>query len=153
MQQHNMAAAAAILDPQRVGTDGWGSTIDLHGLFVQEAIQATNDFLNFHTSNLSLHGNDMTNVSVNIITGVGHHSVDNLPKIKPAVKKLLEDRERAAEGGDGVRYTIAPLGGDGGFQVTLSVDPESPVFAASGGGGVSAQSMFESAAFESQELE
>ena len=61
MEQANKDAVNAILAPQQSANTG---CIDLHGLYVQEALDATDEFLQFHMSK----GNFGV---VEIITGAG----------------------------------------------------------------------------------
>lgn len=75
----NRKARDAILNPQ----DLKAGTIDLHGLHVQEALDAVEDFLNMH------HGNRDV---VCIITGAGNHSANNYSKVKHETHALLKKK-------------------------------------------------------------
>ena len=56
--------------------------LDLHGLHVNEAVDATREFVNFNTGKKK---------SVQIITGIGNHSdVKKGPAIKPAILDLCK---------------------------------------------------------------
>jgi DNA-nicking Smr family endonuclease len=79
MEEANKRAAAEIINPQSLSTS---DKIDLHGLLVQEAIDATKDFVK------SCIGKKET---VQVITGQGIHS--DLAKgavIKPAIIDLCK---------------------------------------------------------------
>lgn len=84
MLESNRKAVASIIDPQN-----WKDTgkLDLHGLYVAEATEVSREMLN--------HFYDQGNVkkaSVEIVTGAGHHSINNKALIKPAILKLLEGK-------------------------------------------------------------
>lgn len=61
-------------------TDGM---IDLHGLFVKEAIEVVENSI----QNLKQQNKSKTLV---FIVGMGNHSTDHIPKIKPAVEDLMK---------------------------------------------------------------
>jgi DNA-nicking Smr family endonuclease len=100
MEQANRNAVHSILAPQRSSETG---CLDLHGLYVQEAVDASKEFLQYHMSK-GLFG------EVEIITGAGHHSENNKAKIKPEVEKLLRQKR--------LKYVI-PQNNDGCIHVTL----------------------------------
>lgn len=76
------AAVRTILEEQRCLDTG---IIDLHGLRVDEALAECAEFLEQH-SQKGKYG------AVRIVTGVGKHSADGIPKIKPAVEEFLQQR-------------------------------------------------------------
>lgn len=67
-------------------------TLDLHEMRVKEAVRVTEAFVN------QSHGHYR---KVRVITGRGLHSVDGVPKIKPAVQSLLSgcNYREVAKGG------------------------------------------------------
>ena len=81
---------------------GYGlDQIDLHGLYLHDAVTACQERLSKAIS---------SNVrEVTIITGAGHHSSHGHAKIKPAVEELLARYK--------LSYTFLP--GEGGFVVTM----------------------------------
>lgn len=99
-QNHaNKDAAAAILQAQKWQTTG---EIDLHGLYLEEAMDATQSFLK-HWSKASSRG------TVIIITGAGHHSENHKAVIRPEVEKLLRKENLQFES----------VHGNGAFQVRI----------------------------------
>lgn len=168
MLEHNEAAMKAIIDPQRSSDGGWGNMIDLHGLFVKEAISTCNDFLNYHMTNFNLKFNlhldqaqaaeeevspqerkQLCNEEYIIITGAGHHSTNNVAKLRPEIEKMLELRQRDMQDMNHcINFSYVPLQGDGGFKVILSTKSISQDISQ----GIHSV-LFESATFESQELE
>lgn len=96
----NRRAAKLILDPQKWQTTG---EIDLHGLYLDEALDATRDFLRYWSKKASLRE------TVLVITGAGHHSENNKAVIRPKVEELLQDQSLEYES----------VNGDGAFRVTL----------------------------------
>jgi DNA-nicking Smr family endonuclease len=97
----NAKASALILSAQH-----WETTqeIDLHGLFLDEALAATKDFLKHWTKKAK---QEMTIVLV--ITGAGHHSENNKAVLRPRVEELLKDQ----------RLDYESVHGDGAFEVAL----------------------------------
>lgn len=60
----------------------YSDKIDLHGLLVKEAVDATKEFVTYNIGRKK---------SVEVITGVGHHSDKNKgPMIKPAIIDLCK---------------------------------------------------------------
>jgi DNA-nicking Smr family endonuclease len=96
----NRKAAQLILKPQASSVSG---EIDLHGLYLDEALEATQDFLKYWSKKTA------SREMVLIITGAGHHSENNKAVIRPKVEALLR-KER-------LRYESAH--GNGAFQVYL----------------------------------
>lgn len=80
MEEANKRAVNEILNPQHLST---ASKIDLHGLLVAEAVEATKSYVMSCIGRLE---------TVEIITGAGHHS-DQIKGavIKPAIVKLCKD--------------------------------------------------------------
>lgn len=68
------------------------SILDLHFLFVPEAIVQMDDFLDNHISQSRFKVGKASKFFVKIITGRGRHSANGIPKIKPAVINRLEQR-------------------------------------------------------------
>ena len=85
MEEENRKAVAAILSQQP-----WKDSpkIDLHGLYVEEAKHAVQDFLDHHTK-----GGKFKDVE--IVVGAGHHSKDHKSHIGPAVESLLKAKHLA----------------------------------------------------------
>lgn len=79
MEQANQKAAQAILKPQNSDKTG---VLDLHGLYVAEAEEATKAFLLKHQKAKIFR-------EVEVITGAGHHSQGHHAKIRPAIEKLI----------------------------------------------------------------
>ncbi|KAL0276489.1 UNVERIFIED_CONTAM: hypothetical protein PYX00_004050 [Menopon gallinae] len=67
--------------------------LDLHFLFVPEAVQIADMFLDHHISELSRR--NLSSLDLFLITGRGQKSRFNKPKIKPAIKKRLQQRNIA----------------------------------------------------------
>lgn len=65
--------------------------IDLHYLFVNEALQVLDLFLDHHIKQLNKKGGGSTELF--LITGRGQRSFKGKSKIKPAVKKRLDERK------------------------------------------------------------
>lgn len=59
-------------------------TIDLHGLFVKEAIQKVEEAVS--------KAKKEKKKSLTVIVGAGNHSVDGIQRIRPAVEKWCRDR-------------------------------------------------------------
>lgn len=102
----NALAVKAILEPQRSASTG---VLDLHGLFVHEAEDATREFLR------SAHAPPTGEVK--IITGRGIHSAHHVAKVKPAIIALLRK--------SGYSYRPVPRN-EGAFFVTVE-GGETPV--------------------------
>lgn len=66
--------------------------LDLHYLYTKEAILEVDIFLDFHIMESRINFPRAVKC-VWIITGQGKHSVNGVPKIRPAVMKLLEERQ------------------------------------------------------------
>lgn len=95
----NKKAAKMILEPQQWKTSG---EIDLHGLYLEEAMDATRAFLKHWKKQA-----DRTTVLV--ITGAGHHSENQKAVIRPKVEELLQDQ----------RLEYVSVHGGGAFEVTV----------------------------------
>lgn len=89
MESANSAAASAFLAAQ-THILGEENTLDLHNLFVPEALQALDIFLD-HQFEL-LNSRNKRSVEILIVTGRGARSSNNKSKIKPAVSKRLTSR-------------------------------------------------------------
>ncbi|XP_059153296.1 uncharacterized protein LOC131939082 [Physella acuta] len=63
-------------------------TLDLHGMFLREAMRAFLSFLQLCKSEFNAK-KDAATQFISIITGRGLHSKDGVPKIKPAVENYL----------------------------------------------------------------
>lgn len=96
----NRRAAKLILEPQKWQTTG---EIDLHGLFLDEALDATREFLRYWSKKTP------SRDTVLIITGAGHHSENNKAVIRPAVEELLQKESLEYES----------VHGNGAFRVVL----------------------------------
>jgi DNA-nicking Smr family endonuclease len=90
MVQANQRAAAVILSPQKL-SEPTTDTIDLHGLLLQEATNATKAFIESKIRDRKL-------AMLTIITGQGLHS-DWMKGavIKPAILKLLNENKWQSE--------------------------------------------------------
>jgi len=98
--EENRRAAKLILDPQKWQTS---EEIDLHGLYLDEALDATQAFLKHWSKKAS--GKNI----VLIITGAGHHSENNKAVIRPKVEEFLKEQ----------RLQYESVHGNGAFRVTL----------------------------------
>ena len=78
MEECNKAAVLEVLGPQNLKN---ADKLDLHGLLVAEAVDATKQFV---ISNI---GKKKT---LEIITGAGHHSANRHAAIKPAITDLCK---------------------------------------------------------------
>ena len=65
---------------------------DLVQCLVREALAVLDQFLDANIAKLNGHYRN-SNLRLKVIPGKGMHSPNGIPKIKPAVKKRLEDRE------------------------------------------------------------
>jgi DNA-nicking Smr family endonuclease len=82
MQEANQRAVNEIIAPQRLHDV---RKIDLHGLLVAEAVEATKQFAKNAIANGKFD-------SLEVITGAGHHSDSAKgPVIKPAIIKLCQE--------------------------------------------------------------
>lgn len=79
MEQANAKAAEAIIKPQDADRTG---VLDLHGLYVAEATEATKAFLERQQKAKRFR-------EVEVITGAGHHSDGHHAKIRPAIERLI----------------------------------------------------------------
>ena len=103
MEEANAKAVNLILAPQNVYATG---SIDLHGLFLKEAVKATNDFLDYWCAV----GEQCHRDHVIIITGAGNHSKNkDGPVIRPKVVEIIKQRK--------LDYEI--MHGNGAFTVYL----------------------------------
>lgn len=84
--QANAFAAAALIASNQSNT----YTLDLHNLYVKEAINALDIFLDSHIAHLLNSKN--INCNLHIITGRGNNSKNGIPKVRPAVVKQLKNR-------------------------------------------------------------
>mmetsp|Transcript_27560 Transcript_27560/g.58967 ORF Transcript_27560/g.58967 Transcript_27560/m.58967 type:complete len:191 (+) Transcript_27560:16-588(+) len=96
----NRYAAQTILQPQKWQMSG---EIDLHGLYLDEALDATRAFLKHWSKKVS------SRDTVLIITGAGNHSENNKAVIKPKVEQMLRQQR--------LEYEL--VHGGGAFKVTL----------------------------------
>lgn len=94
----NRIACRLILEAQRWERTG---TIDLHGLYLQEAMEAVQTFLSHHAQ--------LKASTVLIITGAGHHSKGKQAVIRPKVEELLKQR----------KLDYKSVHGDGAFEIHL----------------------------------
>lgn len=86
----NSLAATAFLDEHSNRLKDF-NTLDLHFLYVKEAIPALDVFLD-RNINLLRHSNTKNSECLQIITGRGNRSEHNVPKIRPAVQARLRAR-------------------------------------------------------------
>jgi hypothetical protein len=105
MGRANEAAAAAIVlfnnDPAEHGE----LYLDLHGLLLKEALEVTETKL--AALQESANGGDGEGLSMELITGAGHHSAAGKgPAIKPAVEGLLTERGLAFEVKSAGSFTV-----------------------------------------------
>ncbi|KAJ3654497.1 hypothetical protein Zmor_013682 [Zophobas morio] len=87
-EANNRAAAAFLAENSERHSK---NTIDLHHLFVREAIQALDNFLDKEIT--SLQDEHLKTKFLVVITGRGKHSRDGVPKIKLAVMDRLKNRK------------------------------------------------------------
>jgi len=86
MELANQRAIEALVKPQNALKTG---TIDLHGLYLKEAMAEVVTFLDHHLENKAYK-------EIIIITGAGHHSKKHdQPVIRPAVEKHLQQKHIA----------------------------------------------------------
>ncbi|VEU39039.1 unnamed protein product [Pseudo-nitzschia multistriata] len=97
----NIKAAKLILEPQSWQTSG---EIDLHGLFLQEATNATLEFLKYWSKKVWSDAK-----IVLIITGAGHHSENHKAVIRPHVEQILQEQH----------LDYKSVHGNGAFEITL----------------------------------
>merc|ERR1712232_1186542 len=116
MEKARADAAAAIF---KAKNSGYGKDqMDLHGLYVNEALSYLSDRLDA-TDELLRKGE----LELTIITGAGHHTEQGKARIKPEVIKLLHER--------GYPFTEQPGGGIlivsfGEKPETIPTHPTSP---------------------------
>ena len=96
----NAKASKLILEAQKWQTTG---EIDLHGLYLDEALDATREFLKYWSKK------SPSRETVLVITGAGHHSENNKAVIRPKVEELLQQQSLEYES----------VHGNGAFRVTL----------------------------------
>ena len=96
----NRRAAQLILAPQSWQTSG---DLDLHGLHLDEALDATRKFLTHWSKKAS------DRDAVMIITGAGRHSERHKAVLRPKVEALLRER----------RLEYESVHGNGAFRVAL----------------------------------
>ena len=99
MDAENEKAVALIFGAQNWRTE---RTVDLHGLFVEEAREAVSVVLDFFAM-------CPPPVDFIVVTGAGHHSSNHQPLIRPMVEKELRVRG----------YRFEAVHGDGAFHVTI----------------------------------
>ena len=87
MEESNERAVKILLN----GVKATSETIDLHYLFVKEAIVVLDVFIDAHIIDLKQKPDQRRKVYV--ITGYGKHSKDGLAKLKPAVMGRLVARK------------------------------------------------------------
>lgn len=89
-ERANSLAATAFLDEHSKRLKDF-NTLDLHFLYVKEAIPALDLFLdrNIH---LLRHSKSKQSESLQIITGRGKNSGNGIPKLRPAVQARLKGR-------------------------------------------------------------
>ncbi|GIX82483.1 NEDD4-binding protein 2 [Caerostris extrusa] len=85
------------------------NTLDLHGLYVHEALQALQTFLQRKKEQMQLHSQTGL-MTLTIITGKGRHSFEQKAKIRPAVKEYLTS--------NGYRFIEIPPG----FEINFKCD-------------------------------
>ena len=98
----NRKASQAIIQGQPWKTNG---EIDLHGLFLDEAIKITKEFLGYWSKQKP----SSARATVLIVTGNGHHSDNHRAVIRPQIEELLRSE----------RYQYQSVHGDGAFQVQI----------------------------------
>ncbi|XP_012280669.1 uncharacterized protein LOC105699863 [Orussus abietinus] len=86
----NATAAAAFLAAQGFSSNE-ANTLDLHYLFVPEALEALDQFLDNHVEILSK--SNKRSIDLYIVTGRGARSNNGVSRIKPAVSKRLAARK------------------------------------------------------------
>lgn len=87
----NSLAATAFLDEHSKRLQDF-NTLDLHFLYVKEAIPALDLFLD-RNINLLRHSKTKQSECLQIITGRGNRSENSVPKIKPAIQNRLLARK------------------------------------------------------------
>ena len=102
-------AAQAIFASKNAGLDA--SEIDLHGLYVEEALEIVKARLD----GIDARRHGETNRGLRIITGAGHHSDGGRARIRPAVEALLRERH--------YEYQVD---GPGAFVITSRARPAPP---------------------------
>lgn len=81
VEEHNRQAAALYLYANNVNNPP--GVLDLHGLFVKEALQAVQEEV--RKAKKERRG------QLVLIVGAGHHSRDGVQRIRPAVEKMMRD--------------------------------------------------------------
>lgn len=94
MDKANKEAADLFFARNNAGrTDGM---IDLHGLFVKEAIAVVERYINEKKNDKTKAGPDSDSPkTLTFIVGMGNHSVDHIPKLKPAIENLMRKHRLA----------------------------------------------------------
>jgi len=82
MKRLNKTAASIIFKENNKARQG--TTVDLHGLFVNEAVEYAKEQLRLAT----FRNEDM----VSFIVGKGLHSDGGVPKLRPALEELCDER-------------------------------------------------------------
>lgn len=89
-ERANSLAATTFLDEHSKKLKDF-NTLDLHFLYVKEALPALDLFLD-RNINLLRHSTTKQSECLQIITGRGNRSQNNLPKIRPAIQARLQAR-------------------------------------------------------------
>jgi len=82
MEEANRKAASVVFNANNKDLDE--NTIDLHGLHVTEAIQRVEQRVK--------QAREEGRKNLTVIVGRGNHSVDGIPKLKPAVERLMAEQ-------------------------------------------------------------
>jgi DNA-nicking Smr family endonuclease len=86
----------------RFRQDELRTTIDLHGQAVSDAVTLCEEVIELCRALVARKEGALASHYLCIITGAGHHSAGNLPRVRPAVEKLLLAR--------GISYRAANAG-------------------------------------------
>lgn len=82
MKRYNRQASHSIINRQNISQTG---IVDLHGLYLNEAMVLIKNFINQRTKHKFSR--------LKIITGSGQHSNNNTPVLKPAIVQFLKDEQ------------------------------------------------------------
>jgi hypothetical protein len=77
------------------GSHSFDIKFDLHGLLVQEAIEIVDSILQYYIkchSNYSACSSRLKRINVHFVVGLGRHSANGLPKLKPALMRFLKSQ-------------------------------------------------------------
>lgn len=83
MEKANRMASNAAFQGNNKGRDSW--TIDLHGLYVEEAVQRTRESI----AKARVEGKEY----LIFIVGKGNHSAGGVQRLKPAIEKLAQEEQ------------------------------------------------------------